>query len=164
MDTIRIYITNLAKYNAGSLVGKWVDLPIDDEELDEEIKEVLGTDEELFITDYESPFEIREYDNPHKLNELAEKISELDEYDQEKVFFLLDQGIYSDLDDCLDNYEDVEYYPDMTLVEVAQVFVDDGLFGDVNEKLSSYIDYEALGRDLGIDGYVETDKGVFRAL
>ena len=42
MEPIRIFITNLAQYNAGNLVGKWVSLPLSEDELWAEIKEILG--------------------------------------------------------------------------------------------------------------------------
>ena len=35
---IRIYLTNLAKYNQGTLIGKWLELPLTDEELEIEIR------------------------------------------------------------------------------------------------------------------------------
>ena len=35
---LKIYITNLGKYNEGELVGKWVELPCED--LDEVLKEI----------------------------------------------------------------------------------------------------------------------------
>ena len=48
------------------------------------------------------------------------------------------------------------------LNELAEQFVDEGVFGDTRAMgdLVNYIDYEALGRDLGHDGYIETSKGV----
>ena len=33
------YITNLGKYNDGYLIGKWIDFPIDKEELKEVLEE-----------------------------------------------------------------------------------------------------------------------------
>jgi len=68
---IKIYLTNLAKYNQGTLIGKWLELPLTDEELEIEIREVLGNDEAYFITDFEAPFKIDEYENLHKLNEFS---------------------------------------------------------------------------------------------
>lgn len=56
---LKIYLTNLGKYNEGYLVGKWVELPATDEEL-EEAKKEIGINqqyEEWFITDYESDIE-----------------------------------------------------------------------------------------------------------
>lgn len=48
---IKLYIANLAKYNEGELVGKWITLPTEEDELRETISDVLGTDEEYAIHD-----------------------------------------------------------------------------------------------------------------
>jgi antirestriction protein len=42
------------------------------------------------------------------------------------------------------------------LRELAEQFVDEGLFGDIPERLQSYLDYDAIARDLGFD-YTETE-------
>ena len=34
------YITNLGKYNEGELVGKWISLPISEEELEQVLQEI----------------------------------------------------------------------------------------------------------------------------
>ena len=51
------YVTNLGKYNEGELVGKWLDFPTTQKEINTVLKEI-GIDgiryEEIFITDYES--------------------------------------------------------------------------------------------------------------
>ena len=51
--TMKIYLTNLGKYNEGELVGKWFELPILD--INEALLEIgveNGTPyEEFFITD-----------------------------------------------------------------------------------------------------------------
>jgi len=159
MET-RIYITNLAKYNEGSLVGKWVDLPQEESDLEKEIKKVLGADEEYFITDYEAPFKIEEYESPYKLNEFVDQLDELEDYEQEKVFYLIDHIGY-DREEALEKHEDVAFYENMTLEDVAAELVDEGIFGDLSDNIKCYIDYEKLARDLSIDGYHETDKGVF---
>lgn len=38
-----------------------------------------------------------------------------------------------------------------TLRELAEMFVDDGLFGDIPERLQYYIDYDAIARDLAAE-------------
>jgi len=73
-NNLRVFITNLGKYNEGELVGKWIDLPAyDDQEIVEALESIdvkNGTRyEEYFITDYELPFQIEEYTNVFKLNE-----------------------------------------------------------------------------------------------
>lgn len=37
---LRIYLTNLGKYNEGMLVGEWVDLPVSEEELEKVFKRI----------------------------------------------------------------------------------------------------------------------------
>jgi len=55
---IRVYLTNLGAYNRGKLMGKWIDLPMDEDELQEEIDSILEPmDEEYFITDFETDIE-----------------------------------------------------------------------------------------------------------
>jgi len=39
--------------------------------------------------------------------------------------------------------------------------MEDGCFGSIGEGLSHYIDYAAIAKDLGYDGYVERAEGVF---
>jgi antirestriction protein len=157
---IRIYLTNLAQYNQCKLVGKWLDLPLDEENLIQELHEILGNDEEYFITDYEAPFKIDEYENPFELNELVWKLEKLDEYDHQKIFYLL-EVIGCTREEALEKYEDVIFYSDMTLEDVASELVEEGVFGDLTNNIKGYIDYEKLARDLSIDGYYETEAGTF---
>lgn len=51
---------------------------------------------------------------------------------------------------------DLEIYPVETLRELAEQFVEEGLFGDIPEPLQFYIDYDAIARDLGMD-YAEAE-------
>lgn len=50
---------------------------------------------------------------------------------------------------------EIDLYQDMTLKDLAYQFVDEGLFGDIPAHLQSYIDYDAVARDLAHD-YNET--------
>lgn len=56
---------------------------------------------------------------------------------------------------------DVDIYHVGSLRELAEQFVDDGLFGDIPERLQFYLDYGAIARDLGMD-YVEATIGGLR--
>ncbi|TNE42953.1 MAG: antirestriction protein ArdA [Sphingomonadales bacterium] len=53
-----------------------------------------------------------------------------------------------------EDYE-VDIYPVETLRELAESFVEDGLYGDIPEPLQFYIDYDAIARDLGME-FTET--------
>lgn len=48
----------------------------------------------------------------------------------------------------------VDIYPVESLRELAEAFVDEGLFGDIPEAISRYLDYDAIARDLSME-YVE---------
>ena len=123
---MNIYLTNLGKYNEGELVGEWVKLPVSDEEL-QKVFERIGINEEYeeyFITDYECDFyEIGEYENIDTLNEKAES------------------GDYRTYSNC-ENMTDVAY----------QVVDEFDYLRNVPETVARYFDYEAFGRDLGIEG------------
>ena len=50
---------------------------------------------------------------------------------------------------------DLDLYEIDSLRELAQQFVDDGLFGQISDRLRYYLDYDAIARDLSVD-YSET--------
>jgi antirestriction protein len=66
------------------------------------------------------------------------------------------------LDSAIEQRENVTYYADQTLEEVARELVAEGIYGSVDDILFAYIDFEHLARDLSMEGYVETDYGVFK--
>ena len=152
---MRIYVANLAKYNQGMLVGKWIELPIDPDDLKAGIQSVLGTDEEFAIHDYESPFLVEEYSNPYQLNEIAE----LDEADLDRFSHLVNEGY--DWAYALEHYEDVTFYNGMDLRAVAEEQIDDGIFGEIPENIIPLIDMDRVANVLNNTGYVESEKGTF---
>jgi len=162
---IKVFITNAKSFNEGKIIGEWIDLSeVSKEELKGKINEILrkGGGEEIFISDYESAFEnleIKEFTNIFELKDFVDELPE-DKENLDKIDFLLSQG-YS-IEDALEKYEDVEYYPSMKLEDVAYELVEEGVFGSISETIKCYIDYKKLGRDLSLDGFVETSKGVFR--
>lgn len=158
MET-KIFLTDLAAYNEGHLVGKWIDLPISNYDWSFALNEVLtegehisGSEdhEEWFITDYEAEFDIDEYSDIDTLNEMATAFNALDESDMIKVKYLIEYHGYNTMD-AIDKIEDVEIYEDMNLEQLAEQFVDEGLFGSIPETIAYYIDYDAIARDLGYD-------------
>ena len=172
-----IYITDLAAYNAGHLVGAWHILPMSETELTKVIEEVLSKgaeacgdsepNEEYFITDYESEILIDEYDDIFRLNELAElmqlytdddflelRVLSSEGYDERDV---IDEGIEKHNVEIHD-YRNNSSFTD-TFELLAQDFVNDGLFGEIPTSLENYIDYEAIARDLRFD-YSEVEINV----
>ncbi|MCI5045064.1 MAG: antirestriction protein ArdA [Aquisalinus sp.] len=51
---------------------------------------------------------------------------------------------------------DMDIYEDLSMPELAEQFVDEGVFGDIPEHIAHYIDYELIARDLSMD-YCEVE-------
>ena len=171
-DMLKIYVTNLGKYNEGFLIGKWLELPATEEEIEKTLEEIGISDEpdengiyyeEYFITDYETDMDglkISEYSNIDDLNELAETIDDLDEDEKEIVNAIIGEG-YS-LEDAIDKKDDVMiYYNCSNMEQVAEDYAEQvGLLNDIPESLRYYFDFEAYGRDMSFEGhFVFTDNG-----
>jgi hypothetical protein len=172
-NTMEIYITDLAAYNNGHLVGEWVSLPMNEENLTSKINEILsigaeacGDDEheEIFITDYECDYmEIGEFDNPFKLNEMAEQADGLNDHELKMVEFLLRNGLVKDFEEALEKCEDVIIHENSTMEDVAYDFID-GFYNlkDLPPIIANAIDYEQIGRELSYDGrYFEEDGDIY---
>jgi hypothetical protein len=74
--------------------------------------------------------------------------------DRVKIGYLVDNGLYDSLEEILeDSYilDDTTLYEVGTLTELAELFIYEGLFGEIPENILGYIDYEAIGRDLQYD-------------
>lgn len=73
-----------------------------------------------------------------------------------QVIIAVGEGGYSfDQNTNPDDF-DVDIYQIESLRELAEQFVEEGLFGDSPEPLLSYLDFDAIARDLGHD-YTETE-------
>lgn len=150
---VKIFITDLASYNEGRLVGRWVELPMDEDDLQSEIDSILQADhEEIFITDYESnvSISIGEYDNIFSLNEIIQEAENEDVQVLEALIY-----VSSDFKDALERsqqgnyiiYHDVNSCEDLGYLLVHEM----GFLGDLenlSDELQRYIDYESIGRDM----------------
>lgn len=138
----------------------------------EELTEAFGEewiDNDYEIVDVEDDYNIfydyrlYGYETLDKLNKLAERIEESCS-DQHSLKILRSASeAYTDIEEVLEMLEadELELYENMTPEDLAEMYVEDGLFGDVNDKLIAYIDYEKLGRDIMLDGnYYETRYGI----
>ena len=119
------FITNLGKYNEGSLVGEWVKFPTTAEEMQKLFERIgIGSKddfgqpyEEWFITDYDC-----------YVDDLYDKLGE-----------------YENLD-CYDVYPDIRDHDDLGRYYIEEL---DAI--QVPEHLKNYIDYEAYGRDIALE-------------
>ena len=161
MDGIKIFLTNLGRYNQGYLVGEWIKLPVPADKLDEVLERIgiNGEYEEYFITDYEASFanlNLSEFTSIEALNEFAERLDEMESWEVEKLAAVLEYESVSSITDIMDI---IEYLDDF--VVLPDIEDDEGLgryyaeelctLNAVPEHLRSYFDYEAYGRDIRLE-------------
>lgn len=183
---LKAFITNLGMYNEGTLCGKWIELPIEEEDLNEVLDEIkicheneegeevkyydsVGNPyEEYFFTDFETDIDglkISEHISFEDLNEMTEEIDYLDENEQEVLSGLLKYGEYSynDAITTINNESYAVFYDCFDMSEVAEQVVEQcGCLDEIPEHLRGYFDYEAYGRDLEIEGhYVYCGEGMY---
>ena len=88
---------------------------------------------------------------------IIELIEEWNEDQKRRFIIAVGECGYSFDSDTVDTDDfEVEIYADISLRELAMQFVDEGLFGEIPERIQGYLDYDAIARDLGMD-YSETD-------
>lgn len=162
MDNLKIFITNLGRYNEGYLCGEWVKLPVQPEKL-EEVLARIGIDgeyEEYFVTDYEAPFanlNLSEYASVAELNEFAERLEAIEEWDNDKLCAVLEMesptGIAGILD-IIDHLDDFDLLADVEDdEELGRCYADElCTLSAVPEHLRAYFDYETYGRDIRLEG------------
>ena len=175
------FITNLGKYNEGSLVGEWVKFPTTAEELQKVFERIgIGSKddfgqpyEEWFITDYDCYVDglydkLGEYENLDELNYLASKLDEMSQGEYEQFQAAMEIGDHSgslqeiinlaENLDCYDIYPDIHDHDDL-----GRYYIEELDAMQVPEHLRNYIDYEAYGRDIALEeGGEFTDLGYVR--
>jgi len=175
---LKVYLTDLEAYNNGALVGKWIELPMSEDELNQELKEVLEqgkqtvngyNHEEYFITDYEwediSIFEVGEYSSLIKLNEQIEQLQELNQEQLKAVEFLLDEQLVKDMAEAIEKVDDVIIYQDQSMCDIAYNLIEECYSTDnIPSIISHHIDYKAIGDDLLLDGsyFVGNDGDIIK--
>ena len=175
---IKGYITNLGKYNEGILVYKLISFPISDAELNAALKEigckyvdengVVHNElyEEFFFSDWECeiPFDFGEFPSISKINDIAARVEALKEYEQDVLKVILEEHT-SDVDEALRIVEKNDYitwWDCDCMADVAERMAAElGDLNNVPEHLQYYIDYEAWGRDLAIEGTFLEGDGFF---
>ncbi len=164
---LKVYITDLAAYNSGYLIGEWIALPMEEDELRESIQKILkqgqeickdGLHEEYFITDFEfmevKLFEVEEYSNPYELNRQLLLIQEqVESYQYKSVKVLLDNGLVSSLEEAIEKIDELIIYENSSMTEIAMEYIEE--YTDLNgyhPLITAHIDYEGIGRDLELEG------------
>lgn len=90
--------------------------------------------------------------NQVSISKFFEAVDDWDEGQKQRYIIAVGECGYSheqvaDDPECID----IDLYQINSLKELAEQFVDDGLFGDIPEPLQFYIDYDAIARDLSVE-------------
>ena len=167
---MKIAVEEWELYNNGILLCKWFDTETDtQEEIEAYIKEVkkkagLNADDiEAFIADFEGETLGEDLSDAsiYEAYEIQEKIDTLDEHSIAAVKLIIENDIYSDIDDAIGHAEDMIYTGCSSMEEVAKNYIDEaGALQCLPEELRYYFDYEALARDMEINGsFYEDENG-----
>ena len=163
MDRIKIFLTNLGRYNEGILMGEWVKLPVAENEL-ETVLTRIGIRkgyEEYFITDYESSIanlQIEEYASISEVNELATRIDELSDWDYEKLCAVLEMESFTTsvkaILALLNELDGFDLIPEVTDEESLGEFYAEAcnIFTNLPEIMSRYFDFRRYGQDIHLEG------------
>ncbi len=151
----RIYVACLAAYNNGRLHGRWIDADQDAEAIHAEINAMLAASpvplaEEWAIHDHEG-FEgakIEEFLSIQRIVDLAAFIAEHGELGGKLL-----QHFGGDLDDATAAFEE-HAGEHKSLADFAQDLTEETT--EIPENLANYIDYQAIARDMELNGDVFT--------
>jgi antirestriction protein len=176
MTNIRIWLGHLGAYNAGYLIGRWVDLPKSDEEMQEIYEELMSQaarkgehGDEFDVFDLEvnihgvykdlSRLGLRE------LNELAERLEEMKDYEIEALSYVMQ--IVDNVPEAIEAIEGGRYLVLSNvenLEDLGRRHVEEFNSLEIPEALENYINYEVFGRELDVSGWTvlhESQVAVF---
>lgn len=87
--------------------------------------------------------------NQANLSDVLEWIEEWDDWKKTTYILAVGEGGY-----CSDSDPDqinIDIYEVDSMKELGEQFVEEGLFGDVPERIRFYLDYDLIARDLSVD-------------
>ncbi len=175
---VKVFLTSLSAYST-CLVGQWISLPLEENDLNTVIQQVLRAGEkvlgeknhdEYFITDWEWDdiplFPINEYVNIHSLNQQITLIDEsIEEAQHTSLKLLLEYGLVNDLEEALEKVDEVFSFGVGTSFEdIAYDYVNDSFDLDsLPAIIAGNICYKSIGIELQSSGeYYEMDNEIFQ--
>lgn len=160
----RIYVACLASYNAGKLHGVWIDANQESEAIFEVVQAMLATSpeadaEEWAIHDYEGFYSLRlsEWEGFTEVSALASFISEHGKLGAELISHF-DSDLEAAREALEENYRG-EY---RSLTDFAEELTSETV--TIPSALEYYINYEAMARDMELNGDVFTIETGFECV
>ena len=152
-EEIRIYVADLAAYNAGHLHGVWIDATLELDEIQAQISAMLAASpvegpEEYAIHDFEGfdGYRLDEYESLESAHETAHFIEEYPEFGGALLahFNDLEQARKAAEEDYCGSYISLADYAEELTEETSSI----------PPHLEMYIDYRAMARDMEYNGDV----------
>ncbi|PCF50152.1 antirestriction protein ArdA [Staphylococcus delphini] len=147
-----LFISDLTEYNAGNLVGKWFDALTEFDAMSTYINTIAGKGNEWFISDSESDLlEVSEF---HSIDDIGEMVKVIKKATFDSFVATKIKGEYENADiiKCVENNRVLILDCDVSAFEALGYYeVETSYFEEIrldNEFISSYFDFESLGRDL----------------
>lgn len=147
----QVYLADLAAYNAGELVGRWVDATNLTDEAEKFLAEI-APHEELAIHDYDmGGLDFGEYPAYQMVEDMANAYVDSDNPEAFVAWHMNEPEYNTDpekfADEFIGHYDSLEDY--------AYQYTEDSLSG-VPDFFRNYIDYAAIGRDFHLGGDIWT--------
>lgn len=157
---MNICIQNLGRYNEGILQFKWIELPMDEDDITEALESIDVKDgtryEEYMIADYEAPFIINQYENIYKLNEFVEEYGNIfDLYDEAindlSQYNTIEAG-YKIMEICDEMGKECDIVSEEYMIEDVKRYAEEGNYLSIQHLI-----YDVSGAEdntlVFIDGY-----------
>ena len=87
--------------------------------------------------------------NQANLNRFFDMVDDWDDDQKTRYIIAVGEGGYAH--DCDPDDLDIDIYELDSLKELAEQFVDEGMFGEIPERIQYYLDYDLIARDLSAD-------------
>ncbi|PLX21866.1 hypothetical protein C0584_01325 [Candidatus Parcubacteria bacterium] len=168
---MKVAVEEWELYNNGILLCRWFDTETDtQEEIAAFVAEAKtayklnSNDLEMFIADVEDDATglIKGDESLCYAYEVTQKIIDLEEHERTALKLMLQNGVVNDLDEAIEHLEDIRCTGERKMEDVAYNYIQEtGAISALGERLQGYFDYEALGRDMEINGtYLEDEEGI----
>lgn len=156
---LKIFVNTWGNYNVnGADGGRWIDLPMDPDELEETLENIAvamgDNDPEWAIHDYEwsdafDGGEIGECDNIQDLNEYAQQLYDLDKWELETYAAAVEYWGRKHVD--IDDIDEYNLYSNIQDdYDLGYYWIQESGCYDLSGigNLANYFDYESFGRDI----------------
>jgi antirestriction protein len=154
-EEIRIYVADLAAYNAGHLHGVWIDATLDMDDIQAQVDAMLEASpvegaEEYAIHDFEGfdGYRLGEYEGLQSAHEIACFIEEHPDFGGALL------AHFNDLEEACQTAEESYCGCFASLADYAQELTEQTT--SIPQHLAHYIDYQAMARDMEYGGDVFT--------